>query len=323
MFMKYSVVFSSVFSSVFSGVFLAAFLAAWGAGGFSPARAAPCAAAVARFAGQDICAEDIEPAPEARAAMEEQYRAQGRDPADALAERNLLRLRDVLWSRALDRKFGKGGRDPAPEDVKAYKEAFRRTLEKSHENGLRLRDLVKSLLAGHAYSPENTEKLKDILASLEKGITYYEQRESHRRTMPPEFQDMLDGAEDEIARAAVAEWMTNRLLYGAYGGRIAWRRAGRPEPVDAYRAFVAYIRGEGGLVILDPAYKDVFGQVERYLKNHPGTLPPAGEDAFGREKWGAFSENGGRFEEMEAILRAIPPLEAPPGPPAGEKKEGP
>lgn len=318
--MKYSVFFPAAVFAVF--------LAAWAGGGFSPAGffpawAAPCAA-VARFAGEDICAEDIEPAPEARAAMEEQYRAQGQDPAAALAERNLLRLRDVLWSRALDRKFGKGSRDPAPEDVAAYKEAFRKNLETSHENGLRLRDLVKSLLAANAYSPGNTEKLKDILGSLEKGIDYYEQREAHRKSMPPEFQDMLDGAEDEIARAAVAEWMTSRLLYGAYGGRIAWRRAGRPEPVDGYRAFLDYIRGEGGLVILDPAYKDVFGETERSLKNRPGTLPPAGEDVFRREKWGAFREDAGegRLEEMEAILRAIPPV-GPASGTAAEKKEGP
>ena len=49
----------------------------------------------------------------------------------------------------------------------------------------------------------------------------------------------------------------NKALYLKYGGRVIFQQAGI-EPIDAYQAQLAAIKGDGGLKIIKTKYRDVF-----------------------------------------------------------------
>lgn len=250
--------------------FLAAFcLIVWAAAGAS-AQTSPCAP-VAEIFGKAICREDIAMEEDHVGAIKQQYESEGLDSEDALKSRSLERLRDTIWAAALEHKFGAERLAPSRRDIDLYGAVFKDTLRKNHDDNKETAQKIKALLDGQDISPEERQELTALLSDIETSIVFYEQREQSQKDMPQEFHDMVAEAENGIAETMIREWKTDKALYEEYGGRLILRQ-GRPEPIDAYRKFLDYIKTAGNLKILDPAYEAVFDPVKNAAAGQDGTL---------------------------------------------------
>jgi hypothetical protein len=269
-----------------------------------------CKDVIARFLDRNICAAEVETAPGSLAAMKKQYAAEGVDAEAAIRKQNLLRLKDLVWTRALEYRFGKDVLAATPEDIAAYNDAFRQSLTQTYEDNKKLLALVKELLDKNVYSLENAQKLQDIQADLERNIAFYEKRQEHEKSMPPEFQAMLDETQGKVAASVIGSWKTDKALYKAFGGRVA-KTQDRLEPLDAYRAFIDYIHKEGHLVVQNVDYRDIFKDMEAYLAQDHAYLPAPKKGApgpFDQPRWyfPGSRETGGDFETLKGKLLAVP-----------------
>lgn len=278
--------------------------------GVSADKAKGCVKTIARFLDSDICAADIEPDSASLQAMRAALGGQGQDPEAEIKRQNAGKLRDVIWTRALDHKFGAQSYAPTPEEIANYRRDFQAFKKRNHENGKKTGDLIKELLAKNRYSPENEAELRGILESSEHIEKFYDEREKHRASMPPEFQQMVDETEDEIAAAVVRDWKIDKLLHETYGGRVAIGPALQAMPIDAYKAFIDYIKKDGRLVILDADYRHVFKGLEekmaadwQFLSDGPST------QYYKQPRWQFPGGMGIDYESMSRILTELPTLD--------------
>lgn len=267
-----------LFKYLFYGLFMVI-----STGFFMPASAqeqdSPCTAAVRVFE-KTICREDITVEEEHISAIKQQFEDQGLDSDNAIKSRGLERLKDMIWEDALHRKFGQDTLEPTTSEVMTYSKAFKDHLIKSHEENIKTITKVENMLAIGGHSTEDEFRLRNLLQSLQTSITFYEEREKYNRNMPPEFHAMVQEAESEIARTVIRQWKNDKALYDAYGGRVV---AGptHPVPVDAYKKFLDYIRGDGALTVLDPEFEDVFAAQESFI-NGPHEAVASGDHYFSK-----------------------------------------
>lgn len=231
----------------------------------------PCTP-VAKLFETVICAEDITTEKAHIEAIRQQYEEQGLDSDAALQTRSAERLRDIIWATALTHKFGAAATEPAQHEIELFSNTFRESLDRSHKENLEAAARIKTLLASGQYEGEKGQRLRSLLASIQTSISFYEERESHKEKMPPEFHNMVAEAERGLAEKMMRNWKTSKALYEEYGGRLVVRD-GAVEPVDALGAFLSYIKKTGGLQILDPAYKDVFRELELFIAAKHEPLP--------------------------------------------------
>lgn len=128
-------------------------------------------------------------------------------------------------------------------------------------------------------TPEELEKVKQ--KSLEACVKEYDpsKGKEEKTTTPEEHAKMCEdraGSDHDPVMAAFKNWKYNKLLFEHYGGRVA-PLPNTMEPHDAYRAFIADIRGEGKLTILDDKYPDPFEGLEEYLNADHIYLEPQNE----------------------------------------------
>lgn len=260
---------------------------------------------VARLFSETVCREDITTADEHLAAIKQQYQAQGLDPEAAMQTRNMDQLKDMLWMIALRRKFEASQIEPTAEETYLYSKALKDSLRRSHQENIETAAKIKDMLAHRTYPEEEEFKLRSLLQKIETSISFYNEREAHKGKMPPEFEEMVAEAERGIAAAAVRDWKINKALYESYGGKLALHSAG-PQPVEAYAKFIEFIRSEGNLEILDPAYQNVFAKMEQFAAG-PHEMLSAEEEAFYK---GYFSSPLWRFENQAKIHQAKAKAEA-------------
>ncbi|MCB9990057.1 MAG: hypothetical protein H6867_01595 [Rhodospirillales bacterium] len=253
----------------------------------------PACTPVARAFDRTVCQEDITAEQSHIADIKQQYEDQGLDSEQAIRQRNLERLKDVLWAVALSKKFGEARFTPSAEEINTYNKVFKSSLARSHEENLQTATKIKDYLAHRTYSPEEEQKLKALLASVETSIAFYKVRLEQEQNMPPEFGQMITEAEHGIAETMIREWKINKALYETYGGRLV-KLQGALIPVDAYQKFVGYIRKDGGLEILDPAYQSVFDG----LASLPADSAAGMKDKAVAEKY--FSSPFWQFEDGTA-----------------------
>lgn len=231
----------------------------------------PCTPVVRVFE-KVICREEVATEQAHLEAIRQQYEDQGLDSDEALKTRSLERLRDIIWTTALERKFGAAALEPRAEEVELFSKTFRESLARSHEENLKTAARVEELLASGAYSEDQQRKMRSLLASVKTSIAFYNERESYKENMPPEFHDMVAEAERGLAETMMRNWKINKALYEEYGGRLAIRE-GAVEPVDAMDKFLGYIRETGKLAIIDPEFKDVFREMELFIAGPHDPLP--------------------------------------------------
>ncbi len=105
-----------------------------------------------------------------------------------------------------------------------------------------------------------------------------------------EEREQLDRMQRDMAHAMIRQWKINRALYRQYGGRIIFQQLG-PEPLDAYREFLAKRHEAGDFRILRRSLEAPFW---RYFSDDSiHSFYPAGS-------------------EEEAAAFTAPPWERPP-----------
>ncbi len=271
-----------------------------------PQQEASSCTPVARLFGQTVCREDITTENEHVAAIKQQYEAQGLDPEEAMQTRNMEQLKDMLWMTALHKKFDAAQLEPTAEETYLYSKALKDSLRRSHQENIEAAAKIKDMLAHRTYPQEEEFKLRSLLQKIETSISFYNEREAHKGKMPPEFEEMVAEAERGIAAAAVRDWKINKALYETYGGKLALHSSG-PQPVGAYSQFIEFIRSEGKLEILDPAYQGVFEEMEQ-LAAGPHDILSAEEEAHYQ---GYFTSPLWRFENKAQLHEAGHKTEQP------------
>lgn len=243
---------------------------------------------IARGFGQDICEDALgaEPTPQ--------------------------KLQQHVWKMALTEKFGAEAYIPTEDEIIRYQSAFQVSLKKSYESDRKVLALIDRLLAENEYAVEDERDLRAIREATAISVRHYETRRDHADTMPPEFAEMTAQAEREVAAAMAGQWKINKLLYGEYGGRIIFQQAGL-EPLDAYGAFLDYIRNEGRLEIVDPAYQDAFAPMDAYLAAEHNFLSREEEDIYRHYfedlSWQFTHRNrSNAYEDIKKRLEAVPVL---------------
>jgi len=278
-----------------------------------PAQAEECAALVARLHNQPICESDIAPPQESMADIAAEYREQGLDPAAAILQQNRIKLRDLIWMKALTEKFGRDAYEPTAEEIDAYRADSKQRTHDKYEDNRKISALIRTLLQNNRYSAEHTILLQDILLTSEKSVSFYEQRQEHLKEMPEEFVAMMAETEEKIAEAMIRNWKIDKLLYDTYGGPV-FDINDQPEPAGAYRAFINHITSDAGLVILNRDYRDIFKEMAEQLDRLLANPPPdsASDDDFTAPSWAfPYIEGAGSdYEDMKATLEALPVLSA-------------
>ena len=235
----------------------------------------PCTPIVRVFE-KTICREEVATEQAHIEAIRQQYEDQGLDSDEALKTRSVERLRDIIWTTALERKFGAQVLEPRPEEVELFSKTFRESLVRSHNENLKTAARIEELLESGKYNEDQQRKMRSLLQSVKTSIAFYNERENYKENMPPEFHDMVAEAERGLAETMMRNWKINKALYEEYGGRLALRE-GAVEPVDAMGKFLGYIRETGKLAIIDPAFKDVFREMEMFIAGPHEPLPGDGQ----------------------------------------------
>gem|GEM_PF-2804617 len=240
--------------------------------------ARPCTPA-ARVFETTICREDVTTEQAHIEAIRQQYEEQGLDSEKALKTRSLERLREIVWNTALEHKFGAGTLEPTVEEIDLFNNTFRQSLDGSYAKNKATARKIENLIASGNYPKDKESELRSVLATIEKSLAFYEEKQSYKEKMPPEYHDMIVEAERGLAKTMMQEWKINKALYEEYGGRLV-ERDGAIEPVDAMSKFLAYIRGAGKLKIIDPEFTDLFKDMEIFIAGPHEPLPPAGDGKY-------------------------------------------
>ncbi|HTK85897.1 MAG TPA: hypothetical protein VL625_12510 [Patescibacteria group bacterium] len=225
-------------------------------------------------------------------------------------------LRNAIWQNALIHKFGDAAAPPTMEEVDTFRKGFDQTMDSSYEADKKTVDFIQSLLDKYSYTPNNEQKLRQLLDITQASLKLYSERQQHTQTMPKEYQFVVDTAERAIARNMLTTWKDDKILYNTYHGQLALL-PGSVVPIDAYREFLKYIKDEGKLTILDPQYANVMEDLEKQVSQKHDSLPASDDIAakyFTTPDWQfTLANSSSRFNELKAHLESIPNLGPKPG----------
>lgn len=257
----------------------------------------PACTPVIRLFGRDICREIVD---RGKIGGAENAGGGEEDPRD-----KVRRVREIVWRLALIEKFGDAAVIPVDAEVEAFRAGFRAAMDRSYESDKKTVDAIRDSLGKYDYGEENQKKIDAILKAAEASVRFYEQREEQEKQLPEAYRFVSRAAETQIALDMLAGWKANKLLYDAYGGRLVYGQDSI-EPVDAYAAFLDYIRKEAKVEIVDPAYDGLFTDLETWLKQDHRAIPPDDPLAlnyFTAPEWQfTLSNSDGRLEELKSWL---------------------
>lgn len=280
--------------------------------GHIPAQAdeAPSCTAIATLFEQVLCREALRLDDPAMAdSMGKLSPEQKQEFRDKAWQRNLRKVKNMIWHHALLQKFGEESLTPSEKDIATFQEGFRQSMADSYKADIETKKMIEQALQEHSYQPKHDKTMRDLLQAVTMSIKFYEQRTQHTESLPTDYQFISENAERQIAEKMVTNWKADKLLHDAYGGRLAMMKDG-PVPVDAYRAFLAYIRDEGALNILDPDFQDALKETDDFVKQPPKILPdtdPIAQYYFNSPHW-AFnlSNNKDRLKKLESWIQSLP-----------------
>lgn len=267
----------------------------------------PCEALALLF-GEPVCRGDFQE--QTSKFLDATHVPQEKRPEllEQMRNHNRKQMLDILWNRALAKKFGSDAMTPADEEVTRFAEGFRKTLETSYDADKKLVAWLRETLAKNSFEDSARTHIEDIIGAAETGIKFYEERKKQIAALPKEYVFITESAEKEIARGMVARWKADKVLYDTYGGRLAMGTGG-PLPVDAYRKFLEYIDADGGFKANDPAYQDIFADV-RALGGGAETLPPDSDvykNYFADPTWQfTLSNSDRRLEDLRKWIDTLP-----------------
>jgi heat shock protein HslJ len=99
------------------------------------------------------------------------------------------------------------------------------------------------------------EEIEAYLEKMRRGMA--EEGLTADRSLTPAEAEEVAAMRRNMAQSIVHQWKINKSLYEKYGGRIIYQQLG-PEPLDAYRKFLAHKQREGTFSIDDKAMADTF-----------------------------------------------------------------
>ena len=231
------------------------------------------------------------------------YNPQGPPASDDAAEN----LRDVIWRRALVRRFGATALTPKEADVAALQKILGSQLQDNYNADLQIVALIHRLLEKNVYLPVHQEHLRRILQGAERSVHLYAARQQAEASRPAAYQFITQAAETKLARQNLTRWQADKLLYSAYGGKVVQADAAF-EPVAAYGRFLDYITKDGALRISAPALQGAMQPVADAAKGSAAADNPALDALyFGDPLWRYTYIGGGRrLELMRQMLLNIP-----------------
>lgn len=250
----------TAFMRIFSAILILAILAfilPLRAGAEQAADAgAPCTPA-ARLFGETLCREKL--------GMKDVTGDPDTQENKQIVFQNRQLLHNALWNRALLEKFDAKTVTPLEADVTAFRAEISDAMRQRYEADKQTVAYIAALLDRNHYRPEDERRLRELAQDSALSARFYEEQESRRAELPPEYGFIGEETERQVALGLLGGWKADKALLGAYGGRLVRTPEGLT-PVDARRAFVRYMRKDGRLSIADPALKDVFAAEETPLK---------------------------------------------------------
>ncbi|MBI4031124.1 MAG: hypothetical protein HY370_05560 [Proteobacteria bacterium] len=268
-------------------------------------------AAVAKLFDKPICREELKPQDVEFIKQLPTYDPAQQSPLEReIAKQNKKKLQDVIWHQALVKKFGAQAVDATDADIKVYTEKLNAQMTASYEADKKMIAYLKNMMQKRKFGLEDTQKMQNIIDTAEQGLKFYEEREKHTESLPEDYKFIINSIETEISRSMLSEWKQSKVLFEAYGGRLAAHDTSFL-PFDAYAAFLEYIRKEGKLEILDLAYKDAMSEMEERIKDASGRLLIEDETMkkgyFSDAQWQlSLSNSDERLEQIKKWVESLP-----------------
>jgi hypothetical protein len=191
-------------------------------------------------------------------------------------------MRYVILSKLVDRYAAEHDIDVDREEIDAYLESMRRTMENHHKKNLARREELARKLASQGLTDAERQQLTSELDSLNELIATLEEGEGGSSEDAEEEKEYRE----EVAAAFIRQWKINRALFRQYGGRVIFQQGG-PEPLDAYRRFLEEQEEKGAFAIVDRALGEKFWYYYRNDAIH-SFYPPGSEEekkAFDTPWW--------------------------------------
>lgn len=266
---------------------------------------------VAQLFGEPICREEIKPHDMEFIKQMPTYDPSQQSPMEQeISKRNNKKLQDIIWHRALVKRFGAQAVDATDEDVKAYTEKLNAQMAASYEADKEMVAYLKDAIQRRKFTPEDEKQVQDIINAAEKGLKFFEERKKHTESLSEDYAFIINSVETEISRGMLSEWKQDKILFETYGGRLAAHDTSFM-PFDAYAAFLKHIREEGKLEIVDPAYTDAMNEMESRIKEASKRLLIEDETMkkgyFSDIQWQMnLSNSDKRLEKIKKWVESLP-----------------
>ncbi len=243
---------------------------------------------VARVFDVTICHEEI--------AIPKINRAGYEMPDEQHKKQENARLLAKIRQIAIEKTLTKESYIPTEDEVMSFVEFSEKSKELASKHNQELINFIEGLLKKNRYNARNQQQLESALATYKISVQMEKKRKEGDRLRDEDMrkrfgeeavQQMharLKETPKKIAKQWVSAWKTNKALFEHYGGRVIFQQAGI-EPIDAYKNLLSDMKIKGKLQVLNPVYKDVLTEFERYLAMGHNTLSESGEHYFNRPYW--------------------------------------
>ncbi len=217
----------------------------------------------------------------------QQMHESGLDPDDIATAQNLVNLEQIIWQIGLEERYSSEALQPAREDIETVRRFIRSQTARHYEENKQAVADINARLEDPSLTESERHDLKNLAARILLNIGLYDQKTSHRDSMPPEFADLLAEAERNMIEKMLTEWLSDKHLYEDFGGAVIMDET-QIKPIGAYRDFVDWLRTEGALTIKNPAYHTLFTAITD-ADMHTGENRPldhgAARDYFSSPLW--------------------------------------
>ena len=268
---------------------------------------APPCDPVAKFFGETICRDAFR---EETAAYMDAMKVPEEQKPQLLAQmkdHNRKQMMDLLWQKALAQKFGVDAITPTEAETEKFSKLFKTTMKTSYEADKQTVAFLRDALDKNKFTEDAKNQLNDIISAAETGIKFYEQREKQLAGLPKDYTFITESAEKEIARSLIRHWKADKILFDVYGGRLFMGQNG-PEPVDAYKKFLAYVDEKGHFEAVDPAYADIFADIK--ARDDKEALPEDSDirkNYFSDPTWQfSLSNSDNRLHDLRKWIGTLP-----------------
>ncbi len=243
---------------------------------------------VVRVFDVTICHEEI--------AISKVNRAGYEMPEEQHKKQENARLLAKIRQIAIEKILTKESYIPTEDEVRSFVEFSEKSKELASKHNQELISLIERILKKNRYNARNQQQLESALATYKMSVQMEQKRKEGDRLRDEDMRkrfgeeavqqmhERLKETPKKIAKQWVSAWKVNKALFEHYGGSVIFQQAGI-EPIDAYKKLLSDIKIKGKLRILNPIYKDVFADFERYLNMEHNGLSEPGSRYFDRPYW--------------------------------------